>query len=927
VEGSSGWFEIISRSEIPRLMTEGEPSAWMARRLLERAWPFAPAEVLRLLQRHWAETPAYDNHLWTVLDEAPFWGDEHTKLGVSILGRTDINQWRIEQTVSKLGVEQPSRALRLVRAHLDRVLAKALAIASERLANTPPAPTDPTEHLGWLMQHSPNEPLKNLLEGNRGWDVLASLADTAPRDFLEALWPWFLAALKGLAALEERSDNRPDYPLCWSLDFRLDDEDDGLSLIEKNMLTGFRLAADGLAKDPIAFREWVRENARVEFHPVQRLIAHAMATDGETYAADAFQFLAEDTRRFYLGGYADQSSTTKDLIRAASAQWDQATIEAFVRKVRAYRFPGLPPEDADSRRSRASGLRRLKLELLKALPTEKTDDELKSFLRQETRVFPDDVIGLRAGEDGFIGSPMSTEAMTKASNAAIVNAFREIPDSTGWHHPRHWIQGGSIQLSRAFAEFSKLYPGRAAEIIKSFEPGIGERAAGYALDAMAESADPELVLLVFHDVVDRGFREVDEFRDTAARAVQRLSERKIEIGEDVIAVLVSWLEPFVEPATREAVDRDEDRPSPKSGKDETNNGFRSVLWDSLHFTTLPHGNYPILEALTVALLRRGEHDRIVQTWEDHLAHAEDPKVWQALLRLMRYLNPTDPSARARLMSTIFERYPTVAQSREAAHLLAYAHWWAQEEVRQVLEPWPASEDAWRRQAYGELTGLIALVRPELQWAQDMLTGSLHPTAAIEAKAGAAFAAINLWKELKFRPAANRILLALIPQADPKLWTVILDLFRHLDELRPEPETVALLRAIADHAASAGRQSMTYLFERLQTLLPHEALTVGRIALVMVANLGEELADLRTSSALDAPGLIDLAITLHRLGGETRELGTRLFEDLLRIDAYTAHSTLDEIDNRLRNRAAGPRRPQLPRRQKNRRAPRRTMQTA
>jgi hypothetical protein len=63
----------------------------------------------------------------------------------------------------------------------------------------------------------------------------------------------------------------------------------------------------------------------------------------------------------------------------------------------------------------------------------------------------------------------------------------------------------------------------------------------------------------------------------------------------------------------------------------------------------------------------------------------------------------------------------------------------------------------------------------------------------------------------------------------------------------------------------------------------------------------------------ASRLVDLAVTLHRLGPETREVGTTLFEQLIGIDAYEARQTLDEIDNRFQEAARAPRLRRLPRR--------------
>ncbi len=153
---------------------------------------------------------------------------------------------------------------------------------------------------------------------------------------------------------------------------------------------------------------------------------------------------------------------------------------------------------------------------------------------------------------------------------------------------------------------------------------------------------------------------------------------------------------------------------------------------------------------------------------------------------------------------------------------------------------------------------------------------------------------------------------LLPQAGASEWSAVFDLFRIIDELTPEANTIALLEAIADNMDNAPRLNSTFVVDRLETLLPHEAPLVARIAENLVRKWRNELGDIRTGTAAIAPQFVDLAVTLHRLGPNTREDGTRLFEQLLDIDAYTARATLDEIDSRFRQERAY-RRPRLTRR--------------
>ena len=109
-----------------------------------------------------------------------------------------------------------------------------------------------------------------------------------------------------------------------------------------------------------------------------------------------------------------------------------------------------------------------------------------------------------------------------------------------WNHPRKFMAGGNIQLSREFANFAKENPERAIRLLGLPEPETGTRAAGYALDAMSENGAPDQVLQLFHDVVQREF-DSEEFRIRASSALQRFVARGHAVGEGTIAILEDWL--------------------------------------------------------------------------------------------------------------------------------------------------------------------------------------------------------------------------------------------------------------------------------------------------------------------------------------------------------------------------------------------------
>lgn len=925
VQGSPGWFErLAGNGALALAMIRDEATAWMAAGVLGRAWPFAQDAVERLLSDHWGSAGAFDSQMWSVLEDCPHWTGGTLELAIGILARSDIPILRVNHVASTLGVAQPGLALRVVRAKLDRDLAAAKLQARARLtAEEQRAPDggDLAAQVAWEFTRSPRRPFKELLDKSGDWDSLPALAESAPGAYVDVLWPWYLDLFAAIREAEAPRGRGLVFAVAQGVDLDVDRAEAGTDRPwQPALLSGVRIAVEHLAaEEPDAFLVWSSANGAEDAVPVQRLIAHGLASQSERYAEQTLRFLLDDPRRFRVGDHRAPHGTTTRLMRRAGAYWSAEDVRGFERAIAAY--APAPPGSAtpEERRAFSLALRSARQTLLTALPKDRLSLETKRTVIEEARVFPDGHDEVAEVEARFIGSPMSAQAMAKAGDDDIVRAFAAVPDATGWNHPKQWDKGGNIQLSRAFADFAKEEPGRAVRLMGRFGLGTGERAAGYALEALAEAAEPELVLSAFLDLARRGFGS-EEYRAPTARAVVRLVDREVAVGEDVVAVLEGWLAESPDGGSGRgaaigAADDDASEAGPVvAGPEGPGNGdaFRSILWDASGVALLPHGNYPVLEALTRVLLARGEHDRLAGALERHLARPEDAKVWEAMLRLVPYVRPSDPARRGDLVRSIFAKYPELLRTGEAAHLLARAQWWAPDAVHALIQGWPRSFDPWLRQAFGELVALVAIVQPALAWAGEFLAEVVADTGASEARGGAAYSAANLWNQPGRRDAAARLLSDLVPGAGRQVWTGILDLFRMADELTPDAATVQVLTAVADHADALRGMPAGALVDRLQTLLPHEAPLVARLARALVAGWREELRDVRTATAASAPQLVDIAVTLHRLGPATREAGTALFEDLLDLDAYSARQTLDEIDAKFQpeRRQA---RPRLPRR--------------
>ncbi|MBY5672829.1 hypothetical protein HFO32_29710 [Rhizobium leguminosarum] len=920
--GSQGWFERF-RSTIAEAMashSEGNVAAG----ILDAAWKFAPADVIALIQEYWLPDVNHDSAIWTVIKGCPAWSEDVLRIAEVVASRSTLSPYAFDDMVGVVGVSHPDLAIRLVAKKLYAELDKGIA-ESERRTSLAEPEGDETTRVLWQMRNSTAEPITSVVESD-GWDSLEALAVESPSLFLQHLWPWFTKVFTALRRFLKAMDG-PGFAISYLLDLRFEGERDDIELPEKSILGAFRVAMESFAEqDPTGFEKWLSEIETEDAVPAQRLFAHGLASQPQRFATRSLRFFIDNLNRLHLGNSQDMTATAVRLVGAVSPYWSDEELQQFETAVLSYRPRPREGLDAKGRQYFDQLIRKLKLRVLSALPEERTSNAVKRHITEERRRFPDDRTGATFYGPTFIGSTIEAKSLALASDKDIVNAFKQLPDATGWDNPKHWRKGGNIQLAREFAEFSKTNAERAKRLIDQFEPSYGTRAAGYAIDAMAESSDPALVIDLIKDTDARGF-EGEEFRGRAAGAIERLIRRDYPVDDATIELVTAWLSsPNIDEPDHDG-DEDDDLTKPSDQKiSSVQEGERegSVLWGMGGLSILPHGNFPIIETLIRIFLQRKDPDRIVDLLTSQLKRDEGQRIWSALLRWFAYIRPTDLSKLATLIDTLFKRYPNLSTTREAAMMLTHSLWTVPDLVRAIVADWKAAEAPLVRQAYGELIALAALIRPELDWPKPMLSDIISEGTEDE-RVGVAYAAVNVWSDRESRSAAasSQILQQLAPIATPKIWHAILDLFRLVDEIEPDENWTPLLSILADNLKGASSRESTFIVDRLQTLLPHQALLVGRIATALVEKWRNDLGDIRTGTSAVAPDFVDIAVTLHRLGPSTRNIGTTLFEELLEVNAYSARATLDQIDNRFRG-AASPQSRRLPRRnRRSRRTPRTT----
>ena len=919
IAGSPGWFDRLKRGIIPQAMTSDGPARDWVSPVLTAAVEFAPEGVTDLITEHWMSTGSDDYRAWSVLQYAPVWSERMVKAGIAILTRVQIAPHYLDHLAGSLGLEQPRAALRLIRAALDRALRAAIAEGQSLTAEAMPKGLEPDDREIWKIRQVTTRAIKNMLETSNEWDMLRAIADHAPTDTIEILWPWFTMALKALDDLRPEERDRPLYALQYEADFRFDGEN-GLSLPQPSIPSALRIALDKLAAEtPDAFRIWMKAAEPIEFMPVHRLIAYTMGSYPETYSSDAHAYLLGDERRWSLGSLQDHSGTSLRLVTAVAPFWDRDQIATYENRIRNYR-PAVPSDldNPEGRRVWARIWRSHRLQFLRALPTNQRTRSTAELVRSEERAIGDERLGVTFSGVYSPSSIMSVAEMGRAKDDDIINAFQSLPDATRWDHPKYHRKGGNIQLSREFANFAKDNPDRAMRLIERFEPDFGARAAGSAINNMAGTADPARLQAMIVYLVNRGFNS-DEFQSNIAYTVETLLSNDADILPEVISILRGWLL-ATPPRDVMTGDDGDDEDSLDTGTEANDDPLgRSRLWGYGGLSVVPSGPFPLLHALARYHLAADNHEALYELLTTCLPLGFESEIWAHLLELLGYLRPAegkDAHVAIDLLTDILRDHRELMGSREVAVLFGHIHWWAPELVERELPAWASSDRRGVRQGYGELVALLALLHPEREWPKVAL-GALERGDDPDAKAGAAITAVNLWPDQTRRAAATGLLLRIIPNAEDAEWKAIFDLFRVVNELVPDESTSLLLEAIADNAAKAPTVGATFIVERLQSLLPHEAALVARLATILVEKWKQDLGDIRTGTAAHASELIDLAITLHRLGPATREAGTHLFELLLEIDAYEARATLDQIDSRFRL-TAPVRRPRLQRRQREQR---------
>lgn len=871
--GSPGWFELMG----PHLGTCMVASPAQAREvtfLLDRALTFARADVLDLLRENWLGKDDHCALAMNVLASLETWDSKSGNLAAQFAaqaGRMGMDAFLVCQIVSKAVDEVPT--------HAARVLFRYIAARSTREAGP--------QGLSSLIRHDHN------------WSRLANPISAAPGEFAKAGWPWLKDSLEPLAATAEVKMHR--FRACPALFVSMDD---------KNTLLGaFDIAMAGFAQsDVVGFLTFLAQEEHSDIMLLHSLLARGLKCVASECPTHVVDYLLADPRRLAIGDYQGEHRETLALIAGVMptiSDTDLARLEATVLNCSLYRDHRELGESAEMRFKRRKYDREHRLGLLRAFPPARLSAKADRLRREEERALPwakaQDSLTIHGG---VVGSPMSAAQMGQAKEDDIVRLFEGLPDETGWDHPKRRagsLVGGSIQASRAFAEFAKAEPYRALQAMARFKPSLQERPAGEALGAMGDAdVPPDTLVACIRNLDAQGFSS-DEFRQGVARCLNGLAARSAGLDDGTCDLVEGWITDLNTSADEgdggALVDLDD-------GEQSKEFASHSLLWSTGPMMVQPTGNYPFLETLARGHLCRSpvDADGFLHVLERHLVRRESTDIWVAMMRYLIHLDRADRERVAAFLVGLLESHPEVIFHAWAVRfVLSGLSWLPQDTLDTVFHDWTSGRWSLGPQATGEVAA-VALCRSQddpiaRKRVERYLDDNGYPTPIRQSLAtGLAHTFIEAACETECRSFAVPYLVRIIATVDDCVLPALNRLFWDERAMRPDEYTKHILEACLERPQTFDAEHGRALVSRLQSLLAvgWNPVLVCRVAVACVdaqARASGEAA-LRYSDTDNE--LIDITLTLHRMRS-TRVEGLDLFERLMALSAHGVPKQLAVLD--------------------------------
>jgi len=891
--GSPGWFrKLRDRTEFRQWLEKPAEQAVYCCPLLTTAASFGAEDVWGLLEEYWLAEKTYDTLSIRVIWNIRQWTSEKVWLVEQVIRRSNIDWDAVAAIAERVSESLPNHTVKVIHAHLEHLLTQAI------LEGNKPKPDLPTD-ADWATQYfynskyDPLKPIESLLQRSNTGNFygIEKFAEAYPQNFLNELWAWFIDVFGRIL--------RNDLDKIFGINSYQDDSF-SLELGGGNILESLLIAVKKFAdQEPTDFFRFVQQNQDSDLLAVHRFLARGLERVASQNSQVVLKYLLANTKRLCIGDKYDRHRETKKLIAAVVphlSPGDIALLEEEIRKFDYY--PPEPEASAESRFRRLQNNRQHRLRLLKVIPDEYLSVEIKLLKQQEERVFPDllDRDSQYPTIAQIVGSPMTQAEMVHASDEHLLNLvnelaalteaeclFRKSSDSLA-------RSGSSVELSREFGRLVKENPDRFLRLLPQLQPQRHESYVGEALVSLSETDFPATQLIQLVEELDkRGFSSED-FRNDAARALEKIAERKHGLTTAFVSLLESWLPTHTKPELEHYRSKEEQRSDLKS----------PILFNVHGSHMLPSGRGNIVRAIAEGYLRQNPPD--LEGWarfiRSQLGVEPHPAVWVDMVSRMTPLLNGDRSQATELFDAVIQNCPEVLQYQWALHFIAHTVGWFEpkETVQGWLEMLKANNSSFSQQVYGELL-LIYYLQYQDEWSVERIRHHLVTQDNEAILCGLAHSASHLWVQMRCRAIAAEILYTLASSSHASIQHAVAAVFRwSRNHFRLDQGMAKIIQAVCKNQGVLleAANDLTEIIEAEELVETYPEVVVE--VCESLVGIAAELSNPARATALIAESLTTTAIKLHRQP-PYREVGLKIFEQLLALNLRETRSALETLDRK------------------------------
>ena len=885
--GQRKWYEVLRCSHFPTVMSWPETELWPMIPILSRALEFAREDCLAFIDRYLIPDVSKDELTRQVFHDFADWDETSVERICKVIRRSLSGRiWWAEDYANLISADKPALAPRIVATALQRQTMNEVDSLSQPAGEKNP------------------DAGKNIVAIRSSWYELPAVAEAAPVEFLEHIWPLFCKDANDQFG-EHSSSVLNHYPGSCSELEPADEPPD-----HHPVATALRTAVVECARaSPQTFHRITKSAWSIERHPVQQLLAVGLTAAAIEIAHVGLKFIQGDPRRLFLRNcWADRSNDhfySAPLVTALARYLDadgRKSLEGVLLNWTMYRPTA---ELCDSQRERDQESRH---ELMLAIPPELRS----SALLAEVGDAPTPVIKASRIRGGFVNEVplLPLEDARSVPDQGIIESLQRSKDSeqieTEWVEQKPVHKGSRRAQVQVIEKLVEEDPKRGITLLpKLLESGF-EGAMASALKKLEKSNlhDEELTELI-EDLAKRGAKS-ESFRSDASSVLYHRCRAREGLSDTICCLVNEWLSgPWTMPERCEST----------SNSDAEH--CSSVLWSSDHLGIFQTDDsfWPLL-AVTHGYLMRdpAATDEWLDAVETHLMRDHDDGLWVHYCSEFRFisLGPCDKERGVDIVAALFEKYPAVLSSAQGAILIANISNYVKSDLLQkwmmelLRSPWTKG-----KQAFGELLALLAARDEEKDaWAKAVIDDFLKPEmchgVAESVAAGIGFTAGQLWEEPEARAWAGQVLAQLVPLSTDRIAQAITTVFWASDDFPADSITEALLQEIAAHPNVLVGRSIVDLVPHLASLLPHCRSTILSVCLALLSRDNEKANEKLSQLYSTGPDLVNIAMTLQRFE-DTRGHGLDLFETLMRLGLDEAYKCLNEIDLRpVSSKRRGPR---------------------